>query len=161
MRLVGSVLYEADDVVKALVKSRLPGMEGKDFGPCVCLGVVRRGVLVGGIVYHNYHGFSIEVSMAFDRPDWAMPSVIRQFFSYPFIQLDVVRMTAIIGKKNKRMRRLAEGLGFKYEGTARKGFDGKQDAILYGMLKQDCKWIKPREFSRRAENHIAETIGAP
>jgi RimJ/RimL family protein N-acetyltransferase len=45
-------------------------------------------------------------------------------------------MTAIIKKRNRRCRKLAEGLGFKLEGVMRKGApDG--DLFFYGLLKDE------------------------
>lgn len=141
MRLVGSILYDADDFIIQFVSSRIPSMAGQSFGPCRAVGIVRGDTLLGGIVWHNFRGFSIDVSIAFDRADWARPSTLRNIFAYPFFQLNVVRITALVGRKNKKMRKFSEGVGFKLEGVARAGYDGKQDAIIYGMLKSDCRFL--------------------
>lgn len=154
MKLVGSLLYEADELIGTLVKSRLPNMQGRSFGPFVAVGVVRSGIILGGIVWHNFRGFSIEVSIAFDRADWIRPSTLRNIAGYPFNQLGVTRVTAIVGRKNEPMRKLCEKLGFKLEGIGRKAFDGKQDAVLYGILRHECKWLKSFE-SKKINGHIS------
>lgn len=140
---IGSVLFGADDVVSEFVRSRMP-VARASFGPCSALGVVRDGVLVGGVVYHNYTGFNLEVSLAFDDPRWCSRATLRTLFAYPFLQLGCERITCIVGKGNKKSRRLTEGVGWKLEGVHPKAADGKQAAISYGMLRDDCKWIKDR-----------------
>jgi hypothetical protein len=136
---VGSILLGADDLVAELIASRIPYMRGKSFGQCVALGVIRNETLIGGVVYHNYVGHDCQVSIAVDRAAF-MPW--RALFSYPFEQLGCVRLTALIGRKNKPSRQLCERLGFKIEGVHLKGIDGRQDAISYGMLRSQCRWLK-------------------
>ncbi len=139
--MVGPVLYGADEEVAAMVAARIP--HARDgFGQSYnALGVVRKGILLGGVVYHNYRGHDIEVSAAFDSPRYASRETLRQFFSYPFIQLRCRRITTITARNNKRARRMDEYMGFKLEGVARKALDGEQDAMVYGMLREECRWI--------------------
>lgn len=127
-----------------MVKSRLaPWVSFRDYA---ALGVVRHGTLVGGVVYHNFmqlpHGNMIEASFAFDDPRWARRDTLRTLFAYPFMQLQCVRMTVICAKGNSRSRSVVQKLGFRQEGSHPRAFDGKQIAISYGMLRDDCKWIK-------------------
>jgi RimJ/RimL family protein N-acetyltransferase len=144
--LDGGLLYEADELVSQFVSERIPNMEGRPFGKHVAIGVVRRDTLIGGVVFHNMrvHGgrpFDIEMSGAADDATWLWPATLRKLFAYPFIQLGCVRMTSIIGRKNKRARKVVEGLGFRLEGVARKAIDGKEDAMIYGALKSECRFI--------------------
>jgi hypothetical protein len=151
-QLVGSILLGADDLVGELVKSRIPQMRGKPWGPFSAIGVVRRGELVGGVVYHGYQGFDVQMSCAFDRVGWALPGTLRAIFHYPFEGMHCVRVTAAIGRKNKKARKLVEGIGFKYEGLRRKALDGREDEVIYGMLKTECRWIShgQKDASRRS-----------
>lgn len=142
--LVGSILIGADTMIAEMVAGRIPHMNGRSFGVCTALGVVRNGVLLGGVVYHAYVVHDVQVSIAMERSGWALPGTLRALFDYPFNQLGVRRMTAIVGRKNKKSRRLVEGLGFKLEGVHPKGADGIEDAMSYGLLKENCKWIKDR-----------------
>lgn len=139
--LVGSVLFGDDEAVTEFVRARIPHMQN-GFGPCTALGVVRGGHLVAGVVYYNYRGFEIHVGAAADRASWALPKTLTTLFFYPLEQLGCVRMTAITGRNNKRTRRFLKGLGFKEEGVHLLGLDGRTDAISYGMLKKDCRWLR-------------------
>lgn len=140
--IVGSILLGADQMIGEFVAARIPHMRDKAWGPMTALGVVRNGYLLGGVVYHGYLGHDVQVSVAFDHPGWCLPRTMRALFHYPFNQLGVRRMTAIVGRKNKRSRRLTLGMGFRLEGVHPKGIDGIEDAMSYGMLKEHCKWIK-------------------
>jgi RimJ/RimL family protein N-acetyltransferase len=143
--IVGSILIGADEMVSAMVAARIPHVS---FDRYTALGVVRRGALIGGAVYHNYVGHDIQVSIAFDSPGWALPGTLRALFDYPFNQLGCRRMTAMVGRRNKRSRKICEGLGFKLEGVHLKGLDGEQDVFSYGLLKEHCRWIKEREHGK-------------
>src|SRR5512139_1266008 len=133
--VVGSILIGADELVGEMVKSRIPHMRGKDWGHYTALGVILNGVLVGGVVFNNYRGFDIHMSAAFDRPGWARRGVLRALCSYPFNDLGVRRVSAITGRKNKKAKKTLIDLGFVFEGVARKGLDGVDDAFCYSMLR--------------------------
>ena len=140
-QLVGDVLFGADAIVAEFVRVRLPILR-PDFGPFSAIGVVKDGVLLGGLVFHNYVGFNVELSVAFDSAAWCSRRTIRTLAAYPFLQMKVARCTAMTGIKNKKTRKLIEGLGGKLEGVHPKGLDGIQTLVSYGMLKENCRWIK-------------------
>ena len=53
-------------------------------------------------------------------------------------------MTAMCINGYKRNERLLKGTGFVKEGIVRKAMkvDGKYiDGALYGMLREECKWV--------------------
>ena len=111
------------------------------------IGVTDDRSLIAGVVYSdiskNQRGLPINLHMtiAAESPQWALRSIIRILFAYPFIQIGVPRVTATVAKNNKRSRKLAEGLGFVHEGTLRRAWDGRQNALVYGMLRHECRWI--------------------
>jgi hypothetical protein len=125
-----------------MVKSRIPHMQGESWGPFVALGVVRRGTLLGGFIYNEYRKHDIQLSAAFDRPGWALPGTLRALFSYPFNELGVARISAVTSIKNKKARKALVDIGFSLEGKHPKAISGLEDAVSYGMLRSDCKWIR-------------------
>ena len=135
-----------------MVAARIPDQSFENY---TALGVVRRGVLLGGVVYHQYVGHDVQVSIAFDSPGWALPGTLRALFDYPFNALGCVRMSALIGRKNKKSRKICEGLGFKLEGVHPKGRDGREDAMSYGLLKENCRWIKDRKHEQENASSAA------
>ncbi len=149
---VGSILLGADDLVAELVASRIPHMHGKSFGQFVALGVIRNDELVGGVVYNNYVGHDCQVNIAIERATF-MPW--RALFEYPFEQLNCARLTAVVGRKNKKSRDLVKALGFKLEGVHEKGLDGIEDAISYGMTRERCRWIKEKPHGQAKSRSAA------
>ncbi len=142
--VIGSILLGADALVGEMVKSRIPHMRGQASGPYAALGVVRRGKLVGGVVYHCYRGFDVQISGAFDRVGWALPGTLRALCAYPFLELKVQRVSVLTGRKNKEARKLLCDLGFRFVGVAKRGLDGVEDAFIFEILKENCKWLKDR-----------------
>lgn len=144
--IVGSLLYGADQIVIDLVRRNIPDMGERNFSHPVGIGVVRKGQLVGGAIYHDYRerDGDIEMSAAFLTPAWCLPQTLRDLFAYPFTQLDCVRMTTMTTRKNKAARSFDERAGFKLEGVLRKAFNKKNDIMIYGMLREECRWIKDK-----------------
>jgi RimJ/RimL family protein N-acetyltransferase len=111
------------------------------------IGVVLNNKLVAVCIYHHFRPGvpDIEMTILAETPRWCTREAVRFLLRYPFLQLGCVRVTALIGRKNKRSRRLVEGLGWKLEGTARKAWDGRQDCMVYGLLRDECRWLSDNE----------------
>lgn len=140
--MVGAVLYGADDAVTAWVHQRLPMTHGpfRDFR---ALGIVHDGRIVGGVVFTQWRGLAgVEVSGAIEPGFRCSPATLRRVLAYAFGQLDCVRIGFTTGRKNKAARAFLERLGARVEGVRRRGLDGRQDAILYGLLRDECRFWK-------------------
>lgn len=138
------LVFGEDDTVIEWVAQKLPiEFVPEDFGPCTTIGIADKkdGKLIAGAVYHRWRKFDCELTFAATDPRWCKKGVLAALFHYPFVQRHLTRMTLIIGSNNKRAIKLNLGLGFKLEGIARKAYDGFNDALVLGMLKEECKWI--------------------
>jgi len=51
------------------------------------------------------------------------------------------RLTAEVEPDNRRALRQVQRMGFVYEGYRRMGLEGTRDTLVYGMLKDDCKYL--------------------
>ena len=146
----GRVLYGADQLVATLVAAHIPEVQAR-FDKYKALGVLRHRqgeaepTLIGGVVFHNYHGHDVEMSSVMLDPRWASPDVMRRLFLFPFVTMGCVRMTTITSEDNTAARRADEHMGFKVEGVHPKGWDGVRSAISYGMMRDDCRWIRDRD----------------
>lgn len=107
------------------------------------------GKRMAGCVYMNYHEHDIEMVFAAAHPRWCIRDALRVFFAYPFIQLGVSRVTAICAASNERARRFIQGIGFVHEGRLRKGLDGHEDAHIYSMLREECRWINRGNYEEQ------------
>ena len=95
----------------------------------------------GAAVVSNYRVTDCELSTAAETAMAFRPHVFRAVFTYIFEQLGCRRCTCIVRKNNKRGRALVEATGFTLEGNLRKGFDGVRDALIYGLLKEECRFL--------------------
>lgn len=130
------------ELVGEFVANHIPHIgRASKFGQHIVLGFVHGSELVAGVVYNNYKGFDVDGNIASITPVWSSKETWRLIFSVPFEELKCQRMTVVTGKGNKRARDLIERLGFVMEGVAKRGLDGYEDAVRYGMLKADCRWL--------------------
>jgi RimJ/RimL family protein N-acetyltransferase len=106
------------------------------------IGVLTGGNLAGGVVYSEYRGHDIRANIASTSPRWLSRDVLWQLFKYPFKQLGCARITVIVSDDNPRSERLARWLGFVPEGRIRAGMSTGRDALVFGMLQNECRWIE-------------------
>lgn len=114
-------------------------------GQRVAIGVERDGQIIAGVVYNGFRGDGLTartctMAVAADDPRWCTRGNLRAFFAYPFVSLGCRRVNAIVARKNRRARKLVEGLGFRQEGKIRQLFPD-DDGMMYGMLADECKWV--------------------
>lgn len=144
---MSSPVFGQDAEVADWVAKRAPHAEN-GFRDYVAIGIAERGELIAGVVYNEYRGHSIHVSMASSTPRWATRGNLLAIFAYPFVQLKCERMTAYTGRSMSHVRQFLERLGFQQEGIVRRGF-ADDDCVIYGMLKEECRWIRLHEKLRQ------------
>jgi hypothetical protein len=115
---------------------------------------------VAGTVISNFRGTDCEVSCVSETPAAWRPAVLRVIFKYIFEQLGCVRCTAITTKRNKRAREFLKALGFELEGNIRRGYDGKIDALIYGLLAADCRFLADDSGEQNGEEIRPEGPGS-
>lgn len=135
------LVFGQDRFVSQWVSARIFGDD--DFPPnSVAIGLEEDGRLIAGVVYTDYSGSSITMSVAADKKGWMNKALLRAAFDFPFNQLKVRRISGLVRTDNLDAQRFDEHLGFKREGLIREGDDDGCDLILYGMLRSECRWIK-------------------
>lgn len=115
---------------------------------------------VAGVVFSNFRGTDIEVSCASETPAAWRPHVCRAIFKYIFEQLGCVRCTSITTKGNKKARGFLESLGFQLEGNVRLGYDGTKDALIYGLLRSECRFLTDERETPDGEEERPERPGS-
>ena len=135
-----TLVYGQDARVRDWVAERI----GEPFGENdVAIGVEENGVLIAGVVYNMYSTASISMHVAAEPGKrWTTKEFMYAFFAYPFIQLRCNRVTGLVRRSNEAARKFDEHVGFTQEGVLRQAFEDGEDAILYGMLMSECKWIR-------------------
>ncbi len=115
----------------------------KDFGPCRTVGVIDdAGDLVAGIVFNNHRYPGIEATIASVTPRWCNHRILRGIFSLPFEQWGCTRVTAVVESVNQPARAFVQKIGFRQEGVMRRAFPSGEDAVIYGLLREECHWLE-------------------
>ena len=106
------------------------------------VGIVDRdGKMVGAVVISEFRGHDGILNIFLERPVLT-PRMLREMFGFVFRRLLMKRVTAHCQKKDRRARKLVEGIGFRFEGTMRYGGEnGRDDLIVYGMTFDNCRWL--------------------
>lgn len=103
--------------------------------PATVLGVVKNGNPVCVVVFNDYTGENVELSVAADN---MLPRRFLQLCAeYAFGQLGCLRVTVRTRASNVRVADMARRLGFKQEGVLRE-FYGNEDAFLFGLLRREA-----------------------
>lgn len=114
----------------------------EDFGASVAIGILRDDDLIAGAVFNNYRHPNIEITFASTTPRWCARGIMAGIFAYPFNQVGCARLTAVTESKNQLARAFLRRLGFQQEGVMRRGFRNGDDAVIYGMLREECRWLE-------------------
>jgi hypothetical protein len=96
-------------------------------------------IVVAGLVCEFKNNFDVHFSTAVADPGCISRRILRGVFQSLFSK--AVRITALVDPRNAHSNNLVLRMGFVYEGFLRMGLDGFHDANLYGMLRQDCKYL--------------------
>lgn len=98
-------------------------------------------VIVSNLIFHEGRPVSCDISCAAETSMAWRPQVCRAVFQYVFGQLGCVRATSVTRKNNEKSRKFLTALNFQLEGNLRKGYDGEKDALVYGLLAEECQFF--------------------
>lgn len=118
-------------------------MQGYGFDNPFGLGIIKDDKLVGGVVYDNYRpaAKTVSVSIALTSKTALTKDLLKRLFAYPFIDLGCNRLMATIDVNNHPSLKLCRALGFTQEGTLRKASPAGSDLAIFGMLRDECRWL--------------------
>jgi hypothetical protein len=105
------------------------------------IGLDRNGVIIAGVMYDRYTGPNVVAHIAgVPGSRWMTRNFLRAIFQYPFLGLEVKRLTAEVEVANAAAMRLNKHFGFQYEATLTDVFPSG-DVDIMVMWKQDCRWL--------------------
>jgi len=109
------------------------------------IGVEVDGVIQAVAMYNCFTDIGSNIHVVSDGGKrWASRTFLREAFAYPFIQLGLKRLTALVPAKNTNALTLDLRLGFQVEGRMAEATDN-DDLVVLGMLRRNCIWI-PEEY---------------
>lgn len=133
-------VFGAPKLIARWVIERTPGLDSLENS--ACFGLAAGGNLIMGMAYNKFSGHDICLNVAAEpNKRWATRPVLRAIFAYPFLQLGVRRVTALVATGNTASRSLVESLGWTREGLMRDALPG-DDLIVYGMTRAECRWLE-------------------
>lgn len=105
------------------------------------IGLERDGELCAAVVFNLYSGADIAMHVAaVPGRRWLNREYMRACLGYPFLQLQVRRISGFVPARNAEARKFDEHLGFKVEGVMRNALPD-DDVIVYGMLREECRFL--------------------
>lgn len=136
------IIGDQDEQVATWVASRVPMMELGE-SPYSAIGLLdSRGYLTAGLVYSNFTRGDVVIHIAVLNRRSLTAHFIREGFRYPFVQLGVRRCTVAVAASNVASLRFVRKLGFRQEGRLREWFENGDDALVFGMLRRECRWLR-------------------
>lgn len=135
------MIYGQDERVLKWVGDRT---DEDDFGPgSTAIGLEEDNELIAGVAFNMYTKASICMHVAaMPGKRWMTKDFLWRSFAYPFIQLGCNRVTGLVREDNFVAQKFDEHLGFKREGLLRRACTDGQNMILYGMLREECRWLE-------------------
>jgi RimJ/RimL family protein N-acetyltransferase len=132
-----------DERVARWVADHMPVFE---FGstPYTAIGQAdRSGSLIAGCIYQNFTKTDLHMHVAaLPGKRWMSKAYLGECFRYPFEQLGCRRVTGLVPGRNEVAARFDEHLGFVLEGRIRQVLANGDDLLVYGMLREECRFLK-------------------
>jgi RimJ/RimL family protein N-acetyltransferase len=135
---VRKVIVGEDSRVGAWILERTGGQWK---GDGVTIGLEEDGKLIAGVLYEDFNGANINIAVAGEGKRWLNREFLWFVFYYPFIQLKVRRVTALIASTNQASINFCQHIGFVREATLESAHPSG-DLFVYKMFREDCKWLK-------------------
>jgi RimJ/RimL family protein N-acetyltransferase len=92
-----------------------------------------------------FNGHDLWITAA-GETGWASRKMLKAIFHFAFDTMPCNRVSTAIAATNKTALDFAQRLGFQLEGQMRGAWPDGSDAMLYGMLKDECPWL-PNQYN--------------
>ena len=137
--------YELEAIAAAAIGgASLSGGKGSIVG--TLLGAILLASLKIGLIFHDYRPQQ-EIWWTVYSVDkrWCNRRMLRIMFGMAFEVFGCKRISLLVNKSNTASLNFVKKLGFQQEGMFRAYRDNGEDCCIFGMLKNECKWIKEKE----------------
>jgi len=141
-----SVVYGLESQLIPVAAQWAGAEDPRWFDPnATALGALCDGRIVAVAVFYQFTPTDCRISLASDGSKrWLTREFIVRVFAYPFVQMHLNRLTAEIPATNRAAVRLCQHFGFRPEGAKRKACHDGSDELIFGLLREECKWLGPR-----------------
>ena len=111
-------------------------------GEGACIGMVKDGAIVAGVIFDHYNGQSACMHVASDGSrHWLTRKFLETCFDYPFNQLKLKKVIGLVDSMNIDALKFDKHLGFVEEAVI-KDAGAKGDLHILTMTRQQCRFLK-------------------
>ena len=99
------------------------------------------GSIIGGAVFTRFTQRDIHIHCAGIGKHWMTRRFLGEVYRYVFLGLACRRTTVMIRRSNEQSIRFVTSLGYQYEGVLRAYMPDNEDCLIFGMLREECRWL--------------------
>jgi RimJ/RimL family protein N-acetyltransferase len=151
-------VYDQHEMLVAWAEERIQDCKFRDDAKAI--GQEEDGVITAVVVFDTFATNNCFVHVAAGARRWITPEFATLVMAFPFIQCGLPRISCIVSVDNRPSRVLTRWFGWKQEGLIRKGSPSGEDMLLFGMLREECRWLPVPIFSPRGESPIRRSAAA-
>ena len=128
-----------NSALAAWCADRIGHMNGRQFGPCQSLAVMRGNEVAAVVVLNDWlpENGTLQCSMAATTPRWATKGTLQALLFYVFATAKANKLWTAIPHDAERVLRFSRGIGLKPEATLRSHFGHKRHAVICSMLRSE------------------------
>jgi hypothetical protein len=97
--------------------------------------------LLGGVIYTNYTGRSVQMHMAGFAPAWPTPRFMWTIYDFPFNRLKVERVIGTVPSTNLRALKIDYKMGFEHVATIPRVVPGGNMEV-FSMTRDQCRYLR-------------------
>lgn len=106
------------------------------------IGREKDGQLVGVVVYDTWSDGDCLIHVVSDGSRrWFSREFCIRAMAYPFLQVGNRSITALVLTTNAPSIAMCRHFGFQQEGLLRRRGPAGEDMILFGLLREECRWL--------------------
>lgn len=105
------------------------------------IGRVESGRLIAVVAYNDFYGSVCTMQIA-GEGNWLSRELLKLAFYYPFIQMNLAAVIALVSEDNPRSLRFVKHVGFHEVHRIDDGYKAGVDLIVLKMRREDCKYIE-------------------
>lgn len=120
----------------------------------ILIGVLQGENIIAAVGFNGFYGSSADIHIASNgRRAWLNRRIIKAIACYAFLHRNLKRLNAVLPVWNRDAQIFAIKIGGVPEGYMRKAAEDGGDAVMIGILREDCPFL----LSAHGERH--EQIG--
>ncbi len=137
--MTATLIYDRQHELLTWAASRI---ECKKFRPeAKAIGIEADGAIRAVAVYEGFTEFDCDMHVAVDDSGkYLTRKILAAVFAYPFLQLNLRRISGRVAASNHRALKFDEQLGFEREGYHPHAA-GDDDVVSLGMIRARCRFL--------------------